>query len=293
MRIGIYVSGRGRPDVASLLARFERAEEAGLQTVWVSQLFDYDALTVLALAGRATSRIELGTWVVPTFPRHPSALAQQALSVQAASGGRLALGIGLSHRAVIEKRLGLDYSKPVRHMREYLSVLNPLLRGDSVRFDGEQYRVSLALDVPVASPPPVLVGALGPQMLGLAGRSADGVAIWLGGPRYLEEFALPRVRRAAQQAGRPAPRIVCGLPVAVTRERAAARAAAARLLAQSSRLPSYRAVLEREGAAVRASGLLSTPAAPRTWMSCSETRISPCTTPRRTGRTVSSSSRDG
>ncbi len=248
MRIGLYVRTRGGSDVSAVLERFRRAEERGFHTAWVGQTTDHDALTLLALAGRETRRIELGSWVVPTPPRHPAALAQQALTAQSASGGRLLLGVGASHAAVVEKRLGLDASHPVRDLREYLAVLRPLLAGEAVAFEGAVYRVQLQLETSGAAPPPVLLAALGPRMLALAGSLADGAAIWLGGPRYLEGFALPRLRRAALEAGRPAPRVVAGLPVLVTDAPARGRAAAETFLAESARLPAYRRVLEREGA---------------------------------------------
>jgi 5,10-methylenetetrahydromethanopterin reductase len=198
--------------------------------------------------GRETQQISLGTWVVPTYPRHPSVLAQQALTAQAASRNRLVLGIGLSHRVVIEKRLGLDFSRPVRHMREYLEVLLPLLRGSSVAHDGQLFRVRLSLNVPGAEAPPVLVGALGPQMLRLCARLADGVAIWLGGAEFLERFAHAHLREASDAAGRAFPRVAVGLPIAVCTDRPAARALTARWLAQSSSLPSYQGVLAHGGA---------------------------------------------
>ncbi len=253
MRIGIYISTRDGCSVEEAVARIQRAEAEGFDTAWVSQLYNYDALTLLALAGRVTKRIELGTWVVPTYPRHPSALAAQALTVQAASGNRLTLALGLSHKVIIENQLGLDYSKPIRHMREYLSVLRPLLAGESVRHDGREYRVALELSVPGAQAPQVLIAALGPQMLNLAGRLADGTAIWLGGAGYLREFALPRIQTAARAAQRPPPRMACGFPIAVTTHLEAARVGAAALVAGSAKLPSYRAALERGGTSEPAS----------------------------------------
>lgn len=248
MRIGVYVSaGAGEP-LETVLARFQRAERLGLHTAWAGQLFDWDALTLLALASQRTRTLELGSWVVPIQPRHPTALAQQALSIQAASGGRLLLGLGVSHEAVVSGRLGLTYAHPLRHMREYLRVLRPLLEGRAVEHDGDLYRVSVQVGVPGAAAPPLLVAALGPEMLTLAGRMADGAAIWLGGPRYLESFAIPRLLRGARSAGRPPPRIACGLPVALTRNAEHARESAEAFLAPSSKLPAYRRVLEREGA---------------------------------------------
>jgi F420-dependent oxidoreductase-like protein len=169
--------------------------------------------------------------------------------VQAASSGRLALGIGVSHRPVVAERLGLPFDRPLAQLREYLAVLRPLLAGEEVDHRGESYRVRVRLELPAGAPPPILVGALGPRMLDLAGSAADGAAIWLGGPRYLETFAIPRLRAAARAAGRPAPRIACGLPVAVTRAGPKARASAEAFLARSARLPAYQRALARERAA--------------------------------------------
>ena len=231
-----------------MLERARAFEARGFELIWLSQLYDYEALSLAALVGRETARTAIGTWVVPTWPRHPTVLAQQALTAQAASGNRLILGIGLSHQVVIEKRLGLDFGRPVRHMREYLEVLLPLLRGEPVAYRGQAYRVRLTVAVPAAQAPQVFVGALGPQMLRLSARLADGVAIWLGGAEYLERFALAELRAGAEAGGRPLPRIAVGLPVAVCSDRAAGRAAAAAMNSQSAALPSYQGALARGGA---------------------------------------------
>jgi len=249
VRIGVYLASGPLQPLEQQISQARRLEARGIEMLWLSQLFEYEALALAALLGRETRRVALGTWVVPTYPRHPGVMAQQALTAQAASGDRLVLGIGLSHRVVIEKRLGLDFSRPVRHMREYLEVLLPLLHGEPVAHEGDRYRVRLALRIADAKPPPVLVAALGPQMLRLSARLADGVAIWLGGAAFLERFALAHLREASAEAGRPLPRLAVGLPIAVCRDPAAARAEAARWLAPSSALPSYRAVLARGGAA--------------------------------------------
>jgi 5,10-methylenetetrahydromethanopterin reductase len=249
VRIGVYLSTRPPQPLERMIEQARALEQRGIEMLWIGQLYEYEALALAALLGRETQRIALGTWVVPTYPRHPSVLAQQALTAQAASRNRLVLGIGLSHRVVIEKRLGLDFSRPVRHMREYLEVLLPLLRGEPVAHEGQCFRVRLSMSVPDAKAPPVLVGALGPQMLRLCARLADGVAIWLGGADFLERFALAILREASAAAERPFPRLAVGLPIAVCRDRAAARSVAAHWLAQSSALPSYQAVLARGGAA--------------------------------------------
>jgi F420-dependent oxidoreductase-like protein len=248
LRIGLYISTRGGSPIEKILARFERAEADGFATAWTGQLFDHDALTLLALAARATRRIELGTWVVPAPLRHPAVLAQQALTAQAASGGRLLLGIGVSHPEVLA-RFGESAPRPAPQMREYLELLAPLLAGKRAQHEGARYRVSLQLGSLGASPPPVLLAALGPAMLRLAGAAADGAAIWLGSRRYLESFAIPRLLQAARAAGRAVPRIACGFPVCVTRDLAAARAGAEALIGRSARLPAYQRVMERGGLA--------------------------------------------
>jgi len=240
----------GQPGtIDGLVAQIQRAEQDGLATAWLANIFGVDAMTVLALAGRETSRIELGTAVVPTYPRHPTAMAQQALSTQAATRGRFSLGIGLSHQIVIEGMLGLSFAKPFTHMKEYLAVLAPLIRTGSVSFEGTEFRVNANVAVPGATPCPILLAALAPRMLGLAGAVGDGTITWMTGAKTLREHTVPCITEAAAKAGRPAPRVVVGLPMAVTTETAAARAAAARLFQIYGALPSYRAMLDREGAA--------------------------------------------
>ncbi|MCC6381273.1 MAG: TIGR03564 family F420-dependent LLM class oxidoreductase [Dehalococcoidia bacterium] len=246
MRIGVGVDLQG--ELSTVLENIQRVEAQGFATVWVPQLSAYDAITLLALAGRVTSRVELGTFVVPSYPRHPVALASQALTAAAATDGRFTLGLGLSHRIVVEDALGLDYSKPIRHMREYLSVLGPLLRGEAVRFKGDEFRVASQITVPGARPPQLLVAALGPQMLKVAGRLADGTCVWMGNVRYLSEVAMPALTDAAREAGRPAPRVVAGFPVAITADVEAARASAAKSFVVYGQIPSYRATLDRGGA---------------------------------------------
>lgn len=250
MRIGTMMAMPGdQSTISALIQGAQRAEAAGFASAWLPQVFGVDALTVLALAGRETSRIELGTAVIPTYPRHPTALAAQALTAQAASNGRIVLGIGLSHKVVIENMFGLDYSRPLRHMREYLTVLNSLLGGERVAFQGEEYRVNAQIGVTGASRPPVLVAALGPDMLKLSGRLADGTVTWMGNLPYLRDVAVPTITASAAAAGRPRPRVVAMMPVLVTKDIAAARGTAAQQFATYGQLPSYRATLDRGGAA--------------------------------------------
>lgn len=251
MRIGLALGPfSGSITLESLVEETIQAERMGFASGWLPNYTrSFDALTVLTVAARETSRLELGTFVVPTYPRHPSALAQQALTVQAASGNRLCLGIGLSHKVVIEAQLGMDYSRPIPHMREYLAALTGLLSGAPFRYEGDIYRVNAQVSVPNATPPPVIVAALGPDMLRLCGRMADGTATWMGGLAYLRDVAVPALTAAAATAGRPAPRIVSGIPVCVTADAAAARETANRLFELYGRLPSYRATLDRGSAA--------------------------------------------
>ena len=252
MQIGLFVGALElMRDVAERLHRICEAEEDGFDSYWLPQQFGADMLTVIAMAGMQTHRIELGTAVVPTFPRHPVALAQQALTAQVAVGGRLTLGIGVSHRSTVEDWLGLSYSHPARHIEEYLSVLRPLLHESGVDFHGEEFRVAGELQIPDADMVscPVVMAALGPRMLEIAGRLADGTVTWMTGPRTLEEHVIPRVNEAAAAASNPAPRVCVGLPVAVTDHPERARARADRLFQHYAALPSYRAMLEREGVA--------------------------------------------
>ncbi len=224
-------------------------DDAGIEAAWASQIFGPDALTVLAAVGREVPDITLGSAVVPVYPRHPVMLAGQALTVQAACGGRFILGIGLSHQVVIEQVFGQTFEHPARYMREYLSILLPLLEGESVSFTGEVLAASTFGPLGVDAPgPPVLVAALGPTMLELAGRVAAGTVTWMTGPDTLEQHIIPTIRAAAAAAGRPAPQIAVGLPVCVSDDAAASRADAAERYALYGTLPSYRAMLDREGA---------------------------------------------
>ena len=250
MRIAMGVGGEvigapmSPPDIVDDVVQ---AEADGFGSAWsVHFSRAVDALDVLAVAGGRTSRIGLGVGVVPTYPRHPLALAQQAATVQAFCGGRLTLGVGVSHRPVIEDLHGLPYARPAAHMRDYLSVLVPLLREGSVRHKGEFYQVDGGFVVPGTSPVPVLVGALSPLMVEVAGELADGVVTWLAGPRSLGERIVPRLHAAAR--GRPAPRVVAALPVAVCSDTSVARGAADDVLGRYAGLDNYRRLLEREGA---------------------------------------------
>ncbi len=232
-----------------LVLQAQRAEEAGFSSVWLANIFGIDALTAAVVVGRATSKVKVGTGVVPTYPRHPFAMAQQAVSVNAAIGQRLLLGIGLSHQIVIEGMLGLSFARSYSHMKEYVAALAPLVREGKVSFQGELYKVNAQLRVPGSAPFPILLAALAPKMLALAGSVADGTITWMTGPKTLATHIVPSIRAAAEAAGRPAPHVVAGLPIAVTDDPEEARRVAGKLFRGYGVLPSYRAMLDREGAA--------------------------------------------
>jgi len=251
MRIAIGVGGDvlGMPKSPQKIAEdVRRAEAEGFPAAWsVHFSRGVDALSVMAVAGMQTSGIELGIGIVPTYPRHPLALAQQAATTQALCGGRLTLGVGVSHRPVIEGMHGIPYAAPAAHMREYLSVLGPLLREGTVRHRGELYRVEGGFTVPGATPVSLVVGALSPKMVRAAAELADGVVTWMAGLRTLEGEIVPEVRSAAAAAGRPQPRIVAAVQVAVCDDRDLGRRTAEGVFARYGGLEIYQRLLAREG----------------------------------------------
>ena len=240
------------PTVDALENSLREAAEQGFPSFWMPQIFGMDALTAIAVAAKNVPNIRVGTSVIPTYPRHPMVLAQQALTTQSVIGGRLELGIGLSHQPVVEGMWGISFDKPVRHMSDYLSILTPLLNDRRVSYKGESIIGRGEITPPPADAPPVLVAALGPQMLRLAGRLADGTITWMTGPETIRTLTAPTISEAAEEAGRPAPQVAMGLPVCVTSDVDAARERADRDYAIYGQLPSYRAMLDREGAATPA-----------------------------------------
>ncbi len=249
MKIGIFGGTVNDGTIDDMVAEARSAEVDGFASYWAPQIFGHDALTALAIVGREVPRIELGTSVVPTYPRHPMMLAQQCLTVNAASNGRLTLGIGLSHKVVIENMMGMSFDKPVRHLKEYLSVLMPLAHTGAVSFNGEVYKSHASVNVKGSSPFGVVVAALGPQMLKVTGALADGTLTWCTGPDTLRTLTVPTINEAADAAGRPKPRVIAALPVCVTNDRAAAMDRAAKVFVIYGQLPSYRAMLDHEGVA--------------------------------------------
>jgi F420-dependent oxidoreductase-like protein len=242
MNIGMVLGTSGPGETLDgLIESARKAEAAGLDNIWMANIFSFDAISTLGLIGREVPRLGLGTAVTPTYPRHPTALAQQALTTAAATSGRFSLGIGLSHRLVIEDMFGFSYDKPAKHMREYLSVLMPLVRGETADFDGNQYNVhGVKLDVPGSGDMPVLVAALGPVMLKIAREMADGTITWMVGEKTLAGHIGPSI--GADKT------LVAGVPMVLTTNVDAAKAKIDEQLAIYGQLPSYRAMLDREGA---------------------------------------------
>jgi len=237
--------------IDEVIAAARAAKDAGFTTVWSSQIFGVDALTVLAVVAREVEGIEVGTAVIPIHPRHPQVLAQQALTVQAISKGRLILGVGLSHKVVVEGLWGYSYDAPATYMREYLDALVPMLRGETVSVKGEHVSATTIGPVgpAVSAAPRLLVAALGPKMLALAGAVTDGTATWMTGVATLRDYVVPTIRKAAADAGRPDPTIVATLPVCCTDDVKGASERIDKALAIYPTLPSYKAMLDREGAA--------------------------------------------
>ena len=247
MRIGLPGGGAS---VDRIVRQAERAEADGFTSLWYASAVAGDPLVAMALAGRATSTIELGTAVLQTYACHPVLQATRAAAAAAAigTGGRLTVGVGPSHRPAVEGVLGLSYDTPGRHTDEYVRVVAPLLRGEDVRLDGDAFHVH-------AGPPalvddteiPVLVAALGPRLLRVAGQHAAGTITWMATAAAVEHHVAPRIREVAADAGHRDPRIVVGLPVAVHDDVAEARAVAAHQFAAYGTLPNYQRILAHGG----------------------------------------------
>lgn len=264
MRIGLNIDGGRSFD--ELLAMFEHAAAAGYDSAWLPQspgggprrnsgrdrrhrLFGYDSLTAMAIAGSRVTGLELGTCVVPTYSRHPMVMAEQAITCQAGyPGGTVTLGIGVSHRHVVEDQWGYSYDRTALRMAEYVRVLNDLFCTGEVVFTGETVTARGSLTVEVERRIPVLVAALGPRMLQVAGEASDGVITWMTGLRTLAEHTVPQLTAAADGAGRPRPRVVASLPVCVTDDAEQARRLAERMFLIYRSLPNYKAMLDRERA---------------------------------------------
>ena len=236
-------------ELAPAVALARRADALGYESLWVTHGIGRDALQVLAAYGNVAPHAGLGSGVIPIYPRHPVLLAQEALTLSDVSGGRLRLGIGVSHRPMMEGALGLDMGRPLEVTREYVTVLRAALTG-KVQHQGARYRVNWQSGLPrVPAAPPILLAGLAPRMLELAGEIADGVVLWLAAPAYVREQAVPAIRRGRERAGKPLQgfEIVAAVPAALTADRAAATALFCVELTRYLALPFYRAMLEQSG----------------------------------------------
>jgi 5,10-methylenetetrahydromethanopterin reductase len=240
----------GDSPVDATVENLAKLRDEGFRRVWMSQMpYEPDLLTVLAVALREVDTIEVATGVVPIQNQHPMQMAQRALTVSLVSQGRFILGLGMTHQAVTEGMWGIPWDKPVRRLNEYLDGLLPLLAGESVNATGETVTTRGALMIPGAPRPEVYIAALGPQLLKIAGRRTAGTCTWMTGPKTLAEHVRPTLRQAAVDAGRPADsvRVAASLPVSVTDDVDAVRKQAAEQFSMYGTLPSYRAMLDREG----------------------------------------------
>lgn len=251
MKIGLFFGAAETDDVRleNVVAQGVQAEADGFDSFWMPHIHrrGSDTLTALAFVGAQTKRIALGTGVVPLFALHPMMLAQQAITTQIAAKGRLTLGIGPSHKPAIEDQLGLSFARPAQRVEEYLAVLRPLIDEGEVDFDGDFYNVHAALEIPDRLPVSVMVAALAPRMLRLAGGVADGTVTWMAGLSAIQSHVVPRVNAAASQAGKSDARICVGLPVAVTDDEMAGRAKAAEIFERYGTLTNYRRILDVGG----------------------------------------------
>ncbi|OAA27517.1 F420-dependent oxidoreductase, MSMEG_4879 family [Frankia sp. EI5c] len=242
MRIGLG-GGGSTPD--KLVAQAKQAEAEGFASLWYASLVQGDPLAAMALAGRETSAIELGTAVLQTYPVHPVLQAQRIAGAVAVMGrAGLTIGLGPSHQRAIEGVYGLSYARPALNTEEYLRILMPLLRGEGIDAEGEEWSAHVPAGmVRPAHPVPVLLAALAPRMLRVAGELADGVILWIAPVKAVERHIVPRVRAAAEAAGRPAPRVVAGLPVCVHDDEQEARAAVAAGATVYANVPAYQRIM--------------------------------------------------
>lgn len=237
--------------VDDVLVKARAATDAGIRQLWVSQQFDFDALTLAALVGAANPVVGVGTSVVPVNPRHPLVLAAAAQTAQAATHGNFTLGLGLGVAFLEERVYGLPWEHTVARLREYLVVLNAIRDRQPLEHHGTHLTAVDPQVLPVSlagsSPFPILVAAMGPRALEVTGELADGTIVANTGPRTIESFIVPTITRAAADAGRPTPRVVAMVSVAITDDIEAARAEIAPRLALYDSIPSYQKVLAREG----------------------------------------------
>lgn len=249
MRIGLTGGGS---TVDKIVDQAAQAESEGFSALWYASGVAGDPLVAMALAGRATVSIELGTAVLQTYPCHPLLQANRVAAAANAMGrSGLVLGIGPSHEPIVRDVLGLSYAKPAQNTEEYLAILTALMRGEAVDSAGSHWSLHGSQDrmVAVDHPIPVLLAALGPRMVRIAGRYADGVVLWMASAEAIENHIAPALSAAAAAAGRQLPRIVAGLPVAVHTDVDEARRAVAETSRGYAGMANYRRIIEAGGAA--------------------------------------------
>lgn len=245
MRIGVTARGS---TVEEIVEHAQWAEAQGFGSVWYSSATAGDPVVAMALAGRATSSIELGTAILQTYPCHPLLQANRVAAAAAGMGRPgFTLGIGPSHEQLIRGLYGLSYDHPGRNTEEYVGILTALLRNEPVDFDGKDWTVHTPAGVALAHPVPVLVGAMSPRLLRVAGSMADGTVSYLASEKVLESRVVPQLQQAAAQAGRQMPRIVAGIPVAVHDDVGEARHAFASYSTMFGSLTNYTRVLTEGG----------------------------------------------
>lgn len=248
MRIGTALPQPPDGDLTAITTALREAAEDGLSSAWLTDpIFGVDALIALAVAAQQVPDIEIGTAVVPTYFRHPVTLAREAITVDIATGGRFTLGIGLSHKVMIEGMMHVPFDRPALPMADYLAILRPLIREGAVAHTGEMLSAHTEITFRPSGPVPVLLAALAPRMVHLAGAVADGTIVWMTGPHVLESRIIPAIRQAAADHARPEPRIVCIAPICVTDDPDAARRRAASVFGLYDTLPSYKAMMDQEG----------------------------------------------
>jgi F420-dependent oxidoreductase-like protein len=247
MKISVLYPETRRIDAVRELA--QRSDEQGFHGMWLGSAFGFDPIMALAAAGDCTSRVQLGVAVVPTWPRHPLVMAQQAATASVLCGGRFRLGVGPSHAPVMGM-YGIEMDRPISHLREYLTIVRTLLREGKVSHEGDRYRVNGFLDVEGSMPVPVMLGVLQPRMARLAGGHADGALCWLGPAEYLRDVVAPNIEAGAAAMDRPPPPLIAELPCALSTSREAVHEMAARELGIYPHMPFYRALFESAGVAL-------------------------------------------
>ena len=240
-RFGVALS---EPSAGQVLGRIQRAEELGVKAVWLTTGLGSDALSIFAGAAATTRHVIMGTAIVPTFPRHPLVMAQQAADIASIAPGRLVLGIGPSHGPAMTGRYGIPYAKPLEHLREYVAVLRAALNEGTVDFTGERYSVHAAT---VKAEVPIIISALRAQSYSLGGEIADGAVAWICPAPYLREVARPAMERGAAQAGRAVPPMIAHAFLCVSEDREAMLQAVPSVLGRYPTTPNYQAMFDAAG----------------------------------------------